>query len=301
MLKYLLLILILAILISIVPFVYLSKLAWNTQSLDDISKVATALNGFVASFFATLSFIAVVITIYLQRKDSAKSSALLLKQQEQLDRQQFENTFFKFVDLHHTIVNSLVYGQAQGRLALLNMHTSIFHSMNVGRLPSMSGIQFQSKSILELTKFTLRFLEDKSRTPDHIEQTNYVVLAKNLINTIDSFATYFEWTQTMLNMVNNLIRMILLVETRKDSEDADKYLLIVKSQLSYVERDLVLFATAFARVHGKVYGQSSDIVVKVFQDPKEAKLDLQQLDQFLIELKEVEDLYKARLQNMTVA
>lgn len=105
----------------------------------------------------------------------------------------------------------------------------------------------------------------------------------------------------MLNMVNNLIRMILLVETRQSVGDTEKYMLILQSQLSYVERDLILFATAFARVHGKVYGDSADVITKIFQDQKEAKLDLESLDSFLIELQKVEVLYKERLLSMTVA
>ncbi|MEA1850189.1 putative phage abortive infection protein [Chryseobacterium sp. MHB01] len=65
--------------------------------------------GFANALFTGLSFIGLIVTILLQRKDLNTQREELKKQTNSIHIQNFENTFFQMLNLFHSLIDNLEY------------------------------------------------------------------------------------------------------------------------------------------------------------------------------------------------
>lgn len=104
--------------ILIFGYFYFSKhsLSWLSGEVEELGQMGDFFGGTLNPILAFLSFCLLLITIKLQskelknsRKELSKSSKALKKQSKSLKLQNFENTFFKMLDLHNKTVNELKF------------------------------------------------------------------------------------------------------------------------------------------------------------------------------------------------
>jgi len=65
------------------------------------------ISGITAPFLSIAAFVLLYLTYSSQKKELQESRTILKNQNELINKQQFENTFFNFINLHNQIVNQI--------------------------------------------------------------------------------------------------------------------------------------------------------------------------------------------------
>lgn len=104
---------------ALIPYIMVFAKNGVSNAPDDWGIFGDYFGGILNPLLAFLALIALLVTIKLQinelsitRKEFEKSSNALIAQQKLLERQNFENTFFRLLSLHHDIVDQIRYNRA---------------------------------------------------------------------------------------------------------------------------------------------------------------------------------------------
>lgn len=171
--------------------------------------------GAVNALFSGLAFVGVGVTLWLQRIQLLEQRQSAKDQNEQLDRERFENTFFQMLTLHHEIVAAIWPNEEDsGRLAFSTVNSQIKNSYASRTHNRRQGIP-----------------EEKS--PIEIARESYAHVYNNLYQNI--LGHYFR----------NLYRIFKYVHETNLIEDKQFYTDIVRAQLSNNELRVLFYNCGF--------------------------------------------------------
>lgn len=203
--------------------------------------------GSLNSLFAGLAFAGLIIAIayqklelsiqreelQLQREELHASNVELGKQRDQLenqsntlDRQNFESSFFRILELHNSITHELIHKRGVGRFAITNLYNDFINFFR-------DSLRFEK----ELTNLRVNFKENNNRLPNEREGIEIENLA---FQTICS-----EFFNDHLNVIGhyfrNLYHLIRYVDKTSLVENKNDYIRIVRAQLSTDEICLLFY------------------------------------------------------------
>lgn len=137
------------IVISITGLLFILTLIWVISALGIYFAIPDWTNrgtfgdmfGAVNALFSAFAFAGLIYTILvqryeltlqrkeleLQREEVRRNGDQLEEQKKIMAQQSFENTFFKLIELHHQIIESLNDGNVQGRVLLHQINASLQH------------------------------------------------------------------------------------------------------------------------------------------------------------------------------
>ncbi|WP_332617184.1 putative phage abortive infection protein [Novilysobacter erysipheiresistens] len=214
--------------------------------------------GAINSLFSGLAFAGIIFTVLLQkrelalqREEVARNRDQLVEQNRTLNRQRFENTFFKMLELQSDITSKLDMLGSLGRKAHVDFQTALIESdtefqiyKSLGKLTREQVRQIQDAGIVEvdypaLSAADVSTLTDaliqiprafESYLDDDIEMHRAklkIAYQKVASKYLDSFSHYFRSLYRVLDFVHSN-------EDLKESEK-NKYAKIMRSQLSDAE------------------------------------------------------------------
>lgn len=182
--------------------------------------------GFANAVFTGLSFIGLLMTISLQRKDLNEQREELQKQSKTLHIQNFENTFFQMLNLFNSIMESTeitsggtLYKSRKAFLIISNEVETVLN--NYTKKPFVLARILKAKRIDIKKKTSLDYLEihDLSCVYDEIYKKYQDVLGHY-------FRTYY-----------HVIKLI----DKTDGIDKSQYISIARSQISNSEQILLFY------------------------------------------------------------
>ncbi|MBU3938167.1 putative phage abortive infection protein [bacterium] len=191
--------------------------------------------GTLNPIFAMMSFIALLSTIKLQseelaltREELEKSSKALMEQSDSfkiqndsIKQQNFENTFFKMIDLHNQIVNNLVLTQKQAVYSSVPQKYKI-NNINVNLIDNKDYLS--KKVIARLLEIFTVFC--KSRYGRQIDE-----LYNNFHN---------EYQEIIGHYYGNIYQILKLIDT-SNIEDKKRYSSLYRAQFSVAEIELLAY------------------------------------------------------------
>lgn len=159
--------------------------------------------GATTSLFGGITIIGLLITIFLQRQEIQEGKKEFKQQNKTLKYQRFDNTFFNMITLHNQIVETLPNGRRAFK-AFITEHVNV---MTFGPLRSKDDLQTEYR-----------------RSP--VGKASMSVMVE------DIFGQY----------INNLEMTVdIILTTKKDPKNQDKYLNIYFAQLTNFERIVLLY------------------------------------------------------------
>lgn len=182
--------------------------------------------GFINTLFSGSAFISLVITIYLQQQDMKDTK-------EEIKRQNFENTFFKMIDLFNNLVKDLELERPTNTVEISPNGEEIFEYIpyEILKQKLFTGINdYQGKKvILELLKILNCYKNITSKYPDRykIKDSVYEDFYNEYENVI---AHYFNMIYKILGFVD---------KSNITHEEKSDYIKIFLSQFS--KKELKLF------------------------------------------------------------
>jgi hypothetical protein len=159
--------------------------------------------GATTSLFGGITIIGLLITIFLQRHEIQEGKKEFKQQNKTLKYQRFDNTFFNMISLHNQIVETL----PNGRRAFKSFIEEHVNTMIFGPLRSKDDLEAEYR-----------------RSP--VGKASMCVIVE------DIFGQY----------INNLDMTIdIILTTKQDPKNQDKYLNIYFDQLTNFERIVLLY------------------------------------------------------------
>lgn len=220
----------------------------NHSNILELGAVGDWLGGSTAPFIGLASFLMILAT-YFTQKDELKQTKLsyetqtnlLVKQNQMIDIQRFEQTFFNLVSLHHEIVNSISFdingdSKVDGRNVLHKIYLKLSKSLEYNE--TQNSINHRYKSI------------NKGYEAWYIEHEmfigHYIQNIFHLLNFIDrqnmSFENKYQYAKIVRAQLTNTELLILFYNTisrikkRKFVEMMRKYKLF-----KYLNTDHLLY------------------------------------------------------------
>ncbi|MBY8963677.1 hypothetical protein KJK34_13020 [Flavobacterium sp. D11R37] len=273
--REILIFLIVGIMIFLLPLLFTTT--WGAISFDKTGQIGDTIGGVTAPF---LSFFGAIL-VYLALKAQIKANSLIQEQfeeQRQTDyRQNFENTFFNLLSIHHQIIENIDFETI--RLIKGNDHLDHYFRNNIVYEDYYNEISEEiihhSRDVFEFgNKFLHSLIEDDLIFKNHIPLKYYkseselskfnklledipnIEVEKILIsdNIVDSRLNsiyklvYGRFNADFGHYFRNLYRLIKLIDEKKFSEDFESdyeikysYTSIIRSQLSDGELGWLFF------------------------------------------------------------
>jgi len=194
--------------------------------------------GVLNPFLTFLTFMGLLITIILQqtelkesREEFKRSADALFEQSKNLQKQNFENTFFNLIDLHYNIISQLVVevNDLEEEKISNKIKEIIFKSSL-----SIAGIQLNTNKEMifkgrDVFEFLLNYICYETIMP-HEVISRYKAI-QNHHN--DILGHYFRNLYQILKLIDNIDKQILSIEEKR------KYTSILRAQLSTYELALL--------------------------------------------------------------
>ncbi len=200
--------------------------------------------GTLNAFFSAFALVGVIIAIFLQRKDIELQKEdlnltreelrgqkeMLKKQYESMRLQQFENTFFQLMKLHHQITESFLYKGKKGSecfIHAIKKYETIMHNI------SFFAEYVELKERLEKEKYN-----------GHMEKEKLDSKIKKI--ELDIWE-YYEILIGFEQYVNNIESVYDLIKKYQEFFDINDYESILLSQLSMNEKMFIaLYVNKYA-------------------------------------------------------
>lgn len=157
----------LVIIAVIMPFRVRENFIEKYKTIDKLGPIGDFIGGTTVAFLTAASVVLLLATIIMQRKEikiSQRSIDELVKQtsatveqaeearketkltNETMRRQQFENTFFNMINLHHNILKEVKIEQSTGRAAIERLYDYLGNTYN-GTIYSDYSLQLKTEAI----------------------------------------------------------------------------------------------------------------------------------------------------------
>jgi hypothetical protein len=191
----------------------------NSKAFADLGQWGDFFGGALNPILTFLTFLGVLITIYFQKAELSltrieldRSASALESQLKALEDQSFENTFFRLLELHNTIVNSIDLKDRQGRETKGRDCFRVFYD-RLGRHYRTAENRAKRDSQSQIIDNDLLDFAYKNFWQDHQSELGH----------------YFRF-------LFNVIRFL-----KQDSQGEDFYIKIVRSQLSDQELLIIFY------------------------------------------------------------
>lgn len=183
--------------------------------------------GFANALFTGLSFIGLIGTILLQRKDLNIQRNEIQKQSESIHIQNFENTFFQMLNLFNSIIESTEM-------------TSEEHTTKRGRKVFNHIREFNSSILMEYWRNSKIIEEEILENGIELERRNITdYYTKRYLSDIYD-KTYSEYGDILGHYFRTYYHIIKLID-RTEKIDKHQYISIARAQLSNSEQILLFF------------------------------------------------------------
>lgn len=213
-----------AIIAISVPFfiMLLTKLGFKLESFEDLGVVGDFFGGTTVGLLSLASILFVTAAIVMQKEELELQRKEVMATRREYEitnltmkKQQFENTFFNMVTLHHEIVNSIVYNDSykklQGRHAIAEIKSSLKNTYNN---PSSDMLTKMNRSIVH------------NRYRADLAYSEF----------------YLKYEPSLGHYFRNLYRIIKWIdESTLDFNEKKNYLGILRAQLSSSELVLIFY------------------------------------------------------------
>ncbi|OIK03929.1 putative phage abortive infection protein [Bacillus sp. MUM 13] len=168
-----------------------------------------------------VSFLALLVTLRMQKEqldiqkeEMQATRQEFIEQNKTLSIQRFENTFFQMVNLHHDIINSIVYDRIDnisGRASFQHLYDT-FKKMYLRNMDK--DFEFRGKTDLSKIRITYKPIYESNE---------------------DKLGHYFRNLYRILKFIDETDMSIL------NSEDKKNYIGIIRAQLSSYELGLIFY------------------------------------------------------------
>lgn len=193
---------------------------WEIQT-KRYGELGGFISGVSAPFLSISAFILLYLTYKSQKQELSESRKILKQQNETIDKQQFETTFFNLLNLHYTSINSI-------NVTITNKKSS--NGVNSETAITKTG---KDSFITFYTVFKIFFDEET--------QKNKYTQIPELLLIIQSYNIFHhEFKQNTEHYFKNLLHIIYFIKLAR-IKNKEQYISIIIAQLSHYELMLLFY------------------------------------------------------------
>ncbi|QNM92347.1 putative phage abortive infection protein [Aliarcobacter cryaerophilus] len=210
------------------------------DKIEKFGQFGDYVGGTLNPLFAFFSFLILVFTIQLQRKQLNESAITQKKQLDFIEKQNFETTFFNMINLNNQIVNNLSLTKSNNStnpiLTVKEFYSIGGTNVNVVNDNNYTGKEVLSKLFEILNVFIKDNLKNNSYDPTNLYR-----------------AFLLEYQFLIDNYFRNIYNILKLIEQNKNIENKKTYSNILRAQLSNVELALILMNALYYHENKKLF------------------------------------------------
>lgn len=210
---------IIAVIITLGTFIAINRTYevsfWTKLDKEEIGNVGSFLSGFVGVFWSILSSVLVFYALFRQTKE-------FKKQQEAIEKQQFEGTFFNMLNTLSSITSSIKDDSLVGRAYIESVINQLMNKYEAEMNDEIKKIEDEVCRNIPLN--TLKYDSFKSYVSNIYE---------------DVYSGKEHLLGHYLRYIYNLMKFV--VKERKEKKDEMYYINLIQAQLSDVELSLIFY------------------------------------------------------------
>lgn len=193
------------------------------EQLGKLGQVSDWISGATVPFFTFASVILLYLAYRTQKQELEEARKQLVAQNESIELQRFENTFFHMLTLYHEIVKSISY----------NEQTSLTYNPNEN---------YSGRVYFEFAYGRLGFLYKALHS--HSDEGSPYKLDYELESMNEVFGTFFRGQQSVIgHYIRHLLSMVKFIASAKmDKTQKQFYFDVLRAQLSTYELVILFYS-----------------------------------------------------------